>query len=193
MARLTSARNELRAAAAALAELRAAPDLDKLHGCWIKFVQDLERCWNKVRAEMKDNTKWQGWPERGRIEELRTTDPLLSYLRFARGVHEHGIAEITAKQLGGWALRSLTNYAHIERLEIKNGQIANLKTNSPMELLIQPAQLKLVPVVNRGVTYPVPTMHEGQPLRSVDPVTVAAAGLEFYTVALDQIAASFPG
>ncbi len=192
MAHLTAARNELRQAAEALGKLRAAPDLQTLDSYWIKFLHDIERCWNKVRAEMKHNTKWQGWTERGHIERLRDNDPLLSYLRSARGAHEHGIEAITARQLGGWALRSLTNYTHIERLEVSNGQITQLKTNSPMELLIQPAQLKLVPVVNRGITYPVPTMHQGQPLDSAEPAAIAAVGLAFYSATLDQIAVVFP-
>jgi hypothetical protein len=192
MAHLNAARHELQQATTALAELRAAPDLQALDKCWVKFIQDLERCWNKVRAEMGSNTKWQGWPARGRIEELRRTDPLLSYLRNARGAEEHGIANITAQQRGSWAVRSLTRNVHIERLEVKNGQITEMKTKSPVELLVMPAQLNLLPVVNRGVTYPVPTTHQGKPLADVEPVTVAAAGLEFYTTALDQVAAAFP-
>src|SRR5258708_38096014 len=165
MSRIKAARKELQLAQQALAKLRTAPDLEKLDSSWVEFVLCLERSWNKVRADMKKYSKWQGWVGRGHMEQMRTTDPLVAYLRFARGVAEHGIAEITIKEKGSWQMRPIagTTTAHIDELEINSrGEIAKYK-GSPMEISMKPAQLKLAPVEFRGVTYSVPTSHAGQP------------------------------
>lgn len=193
MSRLKAARKELRLAQDALAKLRIAPDLDKLDESWVEFILCLERSWNKVRAEMSKHSKWQGWNDRGHIEQMRTSDPLIAYLRFARGAAEHGVADITVKQRGSWGIRPLGSQSlHIEKLVIgPAGKITELKANSPMEIVMSPAQLKLAPVKFRGVTYSVPTQHAGQPLAS-DPVTVASAGLAFYEGCLNRIDAAFP-
>jgi hypothetical protein len=193
MSRLSAARKELRLANESLAALRVATDHQKLDECWIKVLHSVERCWNKVRAAMKDNTKWQGWTERGRIEGLRTDDPLLSYLRNARGADEHGLADITVKKPGGLGINPAGRGPfYVDRLVIQNGRITELKSPQSARITVRPATIALSPVVNRKVTYAVPTMHEGSPLAGIDPITVATAGIAFYTRTLDLIEQEFP-
>jgi hypothetical protein len=124
MSRLSVARKELRQASEALTALRVAQNFKKLDECWVRFLHNIERTWNKMRAEMKNNTKWTGWPERGHIERLRKEDPLLSYLRNARGAEEHGLADITVKKGGSVAIRAadMSKWVYIEVLRWKSGE-----------------------------------------------------------------------
>jgi hypothetical protein len=194
MSRLIHARKELQLAGESLAALRTAKNLQQLDESWIKFLRDIERTWNKVRAHMKHNTKWQGWPERGRIEELRKSDPLLSYLRNARGAEEHGVADITIKQPARIAVNPADRRKrlNIDTLRIVNGTITELKADQPLMVdVLQPARFELAPVVNRGVTYAVPTLHEGVLLGGSDPITVGTAAIAFYTRVLDHIESEF--
>jgi hypothetical protein len=193
MARLSAARKELRLASESLAALRVATDHQKLDECWIKVLHNVERCWNKVRAAMKHNTKWNGWIERGRIEGMRTRDPLLAYLHQARDAEEHGLADITVKKPGGLGINPANpGPLYIESLVIRNGRI-ELTSPQPLRITVTPATIALSPVVNRNVTYAVPTMHEGSPLAGTDPITVATAGIAFYSRTLDLIEQEFPG
>jgi hypothetical protein len=194
MSRLIHARKELQLAGESLAALRTAQNLQQLDAHWIKFLRDIERTWNKVRAHMKHNSKWQGWPERGRIEELRTSDPLLSYLRNARGAEEHGVADITIKRSARVAVNPAdrSKPLNIERLSIVNGEITELKADQPLRIdVLEPAKFELAPVVNRGRTYGVPTMHEGVLLSGSDPITLATAAIAFYTRVLNHIESEF--
>lgn len=194
MSRLSAARKELRLASESLAALRVATDHQKLDECWIKVLHSVERCWNKVRAAMKHNTKWNGWTERGRIEGMRTKDPLLSYLHQARDADEHGLADITVKKPGGLGINPAgPGPTHLDRLVIRNGRLTEMKASQPMRITLIPATIALSPVVNRNVTYEVPTMHEGEPLGGTDPITVATAGIAFYARTLDLIEKEFPG
>jgi hypothetical protein len=192
MGTLSIPRDELRQAREALASLRVAQDFNTLDQCWITVLKHLERCWNKTIASMNYNTKWQGWPERGRIEGLRKTDQLLAYLRNARGAEEHGIAPITLKQPGGVGINPApgSNSVHLERISF-NKERLSIYSKHPYQVTLIPAQFALLPVKNRGVIYPVPQMHLGQSLASVDPVTVASAGITFYSTALDNVSAVF--
>ncbi len=192
MADLSIPRDELRQAREALAALRVATDFQALDQSWIGLLKHLERCWYKTNAAMNYNTKWQGWTERGRIEGLRKTDQLLAYLRFARGAEEHGIAPITLKQPGGIAINPApgSNTLHLEKLTINNGQL-RIESKNPYQVVVRPAQYSLLPVKNRKDIYPVPQMHLGQPLSNASPVTVATAGIDFYSAALDQVSAMF--
>jgi hypothetical protein len=194
MSRLSVARKELGRASDALAALRVAKSPQVFDECWVNILRYLERCWNKTQAAMKHLSKWQGWPGRGRIIDLRKTDPLLSYLCNARGVEEHGIAAITAKKPGSISIGGLRRPGTtvIENLIFRNGHL-ELKSDRPLPVTIQPSTIVLVPVVNRNVTYAVPTSHDGTPLTGNDPVTVATAGIAFYTRCLELIELEFPG
>jgi hypothetical protein len=186
------ARKELRRANDALVALKAAASLETLDACWLNIIRYLERCWNKTNAELKRNSKWQGRPARGQIERQRKQDPLLAYLCNARGADEHGIADITAKEPGAFGIGPAAgNNLYIERLTIKNGRITELRSPDRLRIVIQPAKFALAPVVNRGVTYHVPTSHEGNELVDNDPISIATAGIAFYSRILDRIETEF--
>jgi hypothetical protein len=124
---------------------------------------------------------------------LRREDPLLSYLCNARGAEEHGIADITVKTPGSVRINpAVGNRLFIEKLRIVGGRIAELISPDPVRVEVQPATFALAPVVNRGVTYPVPQSHMGGDVPGKDPITLAAAGIAFHSRVLDDIEAEFP-
>jgi hypothetical protein len=41
-------------------------------------------------------------------------------------------------------------------------------------------KVRLLPVVNRGMTYPVPTEHLDNAINSADPIKIAEMSVEFY-------------
>jgi hypothetical protein len=172
-------------------------DLHVLDECWITFVRHLERCWYKTQAHMKGNSKWQGWSERGHIERQRKEDPLLSYLLNARGAEEHGISDLSVKQMG--RLRILRPDEpppeYIQKVTGLGGRVTQLMNlhDGRISAVEQQGQFLLIPVVDRGITYAVPTVYKGQPLAGSDAVTVASAGAEFYSKTLDRIESEFFG
>lgn len=188
---LERAHRELRFAHEAIHELRNAQNLDVAFAAWTEILQHLERVWNKAQAGMRDRPKWQGWPERGRINDKRSSDPLLAYLCNARGAEEHGIKDIADKQPGGIGInpargnviRNLSIRQDKERLEIRS--------DDPINITFRPGRLVLKAISNRGREYPVPAIHLGTPLAGVDPITLAETGAKYYADALALIEREF--
>src|SRR5580704_15421737 len=97
--------------------------------------------------------------ERGRIEQMRSKDPLLAYLSNARGVLEHGIAEVAREAPGGIAINPASgNTLTIERMTVTGKGIA-IKSKEPIAVTFTPGSLVLSDVTNRGRIYTVPREH----------------------------------
>jgi hypothetical protein len=179
MADLSKALKELDHCREAISALRAASGSQQMHKAWVDLLTHLERCWNKVRAARQTDSRLNGWTGIRRIEALRRQDPLLSYLVNARGANEHGIEDI-AKEIPG----------QIQVLVF--GGAAVMSSGGAVLTTASGEQCKLVPVINRGSTYAVPTTHLGSPLAGADPPTLAETGLEFYRREVEAIARLFP-
>jgi hypothetical protein len=168
--------------------MAAARGVNELDALWTEALRRIERCWSKIVAEMRPNARWQGWVRRGQIETQRSSDPLLAYLKNARGADEHGIVDITRRQDGGMGIGPASgNSLFIEKLEIRHGQIVELKSPQPVRVTFVPATFSLVDVSNRGVTYSVPKAHLGNPFTATDPVSVAVSGIAFYRAVIAEI------
>jgi hypothetical protein len=175
---------ELSRARAAIETMRNAKTFDQFEECWKEFLGRLERVWNKGFNHFGKSPKWNGW--KGKFEGLRKTDPLLSYLINARGADEHTINEIVGREPGGIGINPAEgNNLYIEHMEINNG---NIFIKSPQKIKIDffPARTTLLPVTNRGRTYPVPTTHLGNAVDPINVIAVAEAGAQFYEHFLSQ-------
>ena len=175
---------ELDRARAALDAMRSSKTLEEFEENWKDFLRRIERTWNKVTAHFGKSPKWDVW--RGKFEALRKTDQLLSYLVNARGAEEHTVNEVMGREPGGIGINPAEgNSLYIERMEVNNGKIT---IQSPQKLRIEfiPARATLVPIVNRGKTYSVPTNHLGGRIEPSDVLAVADAALAFYRDALEQ-------
>lgn len=168
-------RIELSRAEAALQAMEASEDLEAFERHWQEFLHRLERVWIKCTAQYKSSSRWQCWS--GDMVRLRRNDPLLSYLKNARDADQHTLSAITARSpseltltAGGPQGRVL-----IKRITIDgDGQLA-MEGDGVLNVVFRPEQTQLMPVVNRGRTYPVPRSHLGRPINPEDVLAVAHA------------------
>jgi hypothetical protein len=175
---------ELAKARVAIDAMRSTKALDEFEENWKEFLWRLERVWNKAFSHFGKSPKWNGW--KGRFEGLRKTDTLLAYLVNARGADEHTVNKIVAREPGGIGINPAEgNSLYIERMEINNGHIS-IKSPQKLRVDFLPASMTLVPVVNRGRTYPIPTTHLGKPVDPTNVVSIAEAGAQFYQNFLAQ-------
>jgi hypothetical protein len=171
---------ELERARVEMEKMRKATDLNILEEHWRQFLHRLERAWNKSVSHLKRSPKYQGWVERGRVQELRRNDPFLCYLVNARGADEHTIEDIVGREEGYVGINPAEgNYLHIKSLTINNG-IMKIDSDQPLRITFKPARAKLVAVTNRGRRYDPPTQHLGNSLSNVGPLEASEMAICFY-------------
>jgi hypothetical protein len=75
-------------------------------------------------------------------------------------------------------------------MEVSNGKVF---VKSPQKLRVDfyPSRTKLIPIVNRGKEYPVPTTHSGKPVNPADVVKLAELAVAYYTDFLKKAEAFF--
>lgn len=184
-------RIELSKAAAALQAMEASEDLEAFERHWQDFLHRLERVWIKCMAQYKSSSRWQGWS--GKIVGLRRNDPLLSYLKNARDADQHTLSAITVRSPSELTLTAggPQGRALIKRLTIDRDGKLLMEGDGVLNVLFRPEHTRLLPVVNRGRTYPVPSSHLVRPINPEDVLAVAHAGWAFYASVLDQAEGSF--
>jgi hypothetical protein len=159
---------------------------------WKRYLHHLDRIWNKAEAHFSKSPKWSSW--HGKYLRLRRNDQLLSYLLAARNVDEHSISDITEKQQGFTGINSVTpgGTVHIKKLVIgPKGEISFFEAASPVTMTFRPNLVHLLPVENRGRTYPAPKKHLGGPVNPLDLVNIAERGVAFYKGFLEDAEAKF--
>jgi hypothetical protein len=177
---LLKIREELEKARAALDEMRKSHDLVSYEEAWKLFLFRLERVWNKLCAHLSKSPKYKNCLVIDHAKQLRGNDPLLSYLMYARGADEHTIEDITERQPGGIGINPATgNKLEIDYMSISNGNIF-IKSKQPIKIKFYPEKIKLNSITNRGGTYHPPKTHLGNPIKSIEPIDVALAGLNYY-------------
>jgi hypothetical protein len=182
-------RIELAKAKACIEGMHNARSLDEFEEHWQNFLHRLERVWNKASHHYCKSPKWNGW--KGKYEQLRKKDPLLSYLVNARGADEHTVNEITSRKPGGIGINPAEgNGLYIEEMTINKGHVS---ISSPQKIRVDfiPARTVLTAVINRGRTYPVPTSHRGNPVDPAKVTDIAETAVEFYKEFLDEVEAYF--
>ena len=157
--------------------------------CWREYLRRIERSWNKITNHYGKSPKWDSW--QGKIVQKRRQDSLLAYLVNARGADEHSVSDIVTKQSGGIGINpAFGNEIRNLRIESKDG-VLDIKSDTPLKIEFLPDKVSLLPVANRGRTYPVPVSHLGQVVDSANVVDIATLGLRFYENALSQAEAYF--
>ena len=174
---------ELSRARDSVAAMKGSGTLSELEDHWKEYLGRLERVWFKAFAHYKKSPKWQGW--QARFEKERKDDPLLSYLRNARGADEHTVSDIVEHQQSHIAIVPGEQGGTIRNLRISGG-VATAETTGTSGVVFNPARIKLLPVVNRGVTFDVPGKHQGNTLDPENVVSVAEVGLQYYEKFLNE-------
>jgi len=169
--------------------MRTAKSLDEFEEHWKTLLHRLERVWNKTLSHYNRSPKWNGW--KGKYEQLRKKDSLLAYLINARGADEHTVNEILSREPGGIGINPAEGKSlYIEHMTVDKGHIS-IKSPQKIRVDFIPAKTVLVPVVNRGRTYPVPTSHLGNAIDPTQVVDTAETGVGFYQGFLDEVEAYF--
>jgi len=182
-------RKELAHALSAIETMKHSSSLDEFEDNWKNFLHHIERIWNKAAHHYGKSPEWSGW--KGKYESLRKKDPLLSYLVKARGAEEHTVNEIVSRDPGGIGINPAEgNSLYIENMTIHNGNI-NIKSPQKIRVDFIPAKTKLLPVINRGREYPVPTAHLGNKINPTNVVEVAELGAKFYGGFISDVEAAF--
>ncbi len=175
---------------ASIEGMRGSRNLDELEEKWKDFLHCLERAWNKLNSCQKRNPSWDGWI--GRYRSLRSSDPLLAYLKNARDADEHTVQTISHREPGGVTINPATGDSlFIKEMRIIDGKIW---INSPQRLKLgfTPAKIGLLEVKNKGIVYPVPTIHLGKAINPKNIIGIAEAGFAFYERLFRDSITKFP-
>ena len=177
---------ELEDARLAIERMKSAKSYEEFENEWKTFLSKLERVWNKAQDHYKRSPKWDGW--KGKYIKFRKEDPLLKYLTNARGADEHTVSDITHNTPGelkiGLKLSNANRFIVLKRAEVyETGVYIETTSNDPdaeVILHFSPEKIQLLPVVNRGTTYKVPTSHMGKEIDPNNVIEIAKMGLSFY-------------
>ncbi|HSD36851.1 MAG TPA: hypothetical protein VLC92_05050 [Rhodocyclaceae bacterium] len=179
-----ASRIELKKAKLAIDGMLGAASMEIYEECWKEYLRRIERAWNKTSNHYGKSPKWDSW--QGRIVKKRREDSLLVYLVNARGADEHSVSEIVARQPGGIGINPAFG-TEIRNLRIQSANgVFDIQSDTPLKIDFLPGKVSLLPVTNRGRTYPVPTSHLGKVIDSSNVVDVATLGLCFYEDVLSQ-------
>jgi hypothetical protein len=170
--------DELARAREALVAMRSSKNLAELERFWKEYLGRIERVWFKLFAHYKRSPKWQAW--QAPYEKMRKSDPLLSYLRNARGADEHTLADIVEHQQGQIAIVPGEQGGTIRNIKVFEDGTYTAETTGTVGVEFNSSRIRLLPVVNRGVTYAVPRHHQGLAIDSDDVLKLAEIGLNFY-------------
>lgn len=147
------AKQSLRYLQEAFRTLQQTISAARLEKAWGEMLHYSDQIYNKLGAA-PENGKERDWYN----QEVRhrDADELLLYAKHARNAHHHGIAEIAEKRAGGVGICG-------------DGALKNVVWTStgitaetvpgypPLRIEVRAETLLLLPVVNRGRTYAVPT------------------------------------
>jgi hypothetical protein len=160
--------------------LNSATSLDLFESAWRDFLHHLERTWDKAEAHYGRSPRWSGWS--GKYKALRSTDPLLLYVRQARNSEQHSVEEVTTQVEGGIrvGLGPCVESAVIDHLEICDGKIQSQDVGPGIVIAPLPSFVRLLPVTNRGRSYAPPRVHLGKPVNPDDVVEVAFLAIYWY-------------
>lgn len=159
-------------------QLAESKNLDDFERCWLQVLGSFERIWKKCESHYAKSPKWPRW--NGEVSKVNKTDPLLQYLRNARGANEHGVEDITSRHQGGIGISAGSDKPLlIKQLVVGSGLITG-EWDGDLKITFMPERVVLVSVTNFGKTYPVPSTHLGKKLPNSDALTLAKAALSYY-------------
>ncbi|MGC4060136.1 MAG: hypothetical protein QM749_04495 [Aquabacterium sp.] len=172
--------------------MRTSTSLDEFDEHWTQFLHRVERVWSKTIAHYGRSPKWGNWAA-GYIKDRRR-DQLLSYLINARGAEEHTTAEVTAREQGGLGVRVAPGAGLqpdgrtlIQDMTFGPGPDGMYVSSTlPLQVALFPARVRLLPVENRGRTYPIPTIHLDVAIDPDDLIATAELALHYYVQVVEK-------
>lgn len=163
---------------------------DQFEEHWKAFLSHLERVWNKSQAHFGRSPKWKSW--KARFEKQRDRDPLLRYLRVARGAHEHTTEDILVKESGFISISAgPTGSGAIRNLSFDKGDWKMELISGSITIITSPDHARPLPVKERGRVLSVPTSHLGKTVDPSDLIGLATTGLAYYEKFLEEAESFF--
>ena len=139
------------------------------------------RVYSKLQQAAKTDGKSKVWFD-SMLQE-RKADPLLAYMHHARNVDEHGLQKITEREGAGIAINPANpaEGLYIEHMEISSGPAGMKIQHKGNEIAVHftPATVRLLPVTDRGIKYPVPASHEGNAAEISEALTASESALAY--------------
>jgi hypothetical protein len=163
-AQLERAQTEIERADQSLIDLGATKHLAEIERYWAAFLVHFERIFNRLEAAA--GGRGDAWY--GRIEQFRKKDALLSYLRHARNIDEHGLRMVTKREPG-----------LIREIGAEPMDPARPEAGIRVVVEIRDPHVALVDVIDRDVRYTVPTTFRGNPISMAHPLNVGLLGLSY--------------
>jgi len=198
---LKKSQKALRAARAHLTTMQGAKNFAALEDAWRAGLSALEQCWNAAEHSVK-LTKTPAvaeWIKEYR--DIRRTDEMVCYLHHARNSEDHSIRDsvmwipgrisigiaagqrplsLTEEQRRFFGLGPNSHAYALPDMQIDgNGRISYFH-GDPRAVQRVPERLETLPVIDRGVAYPVPRTHLGIALPTAHPVQLLDLGIRFY-------------
>ena len=187
--RIEQPEKELSRARDSILSMQKSKSIQDFEKNWMDFLHHLERCWHKAENLYRKNPSWDGWA--GKYRTLRENDPLLSYLSNARCADEHSIQEIVKQEPGGIGINSADGKGlFIKKMRQEKGLIT-IRTPNKLKITFYPGRIRLLPVVNLGKGYPVPTRHMEKAINPENAAEIAEMGVSFYSDLLSAAQAFF--
>ena len=179
MQRSPKLKEQLDKAQAELKNMEASMTLDELEAHWKEFLSHLERFWYKSQGHFGRSPKWNAW--KVPFQKDREKDPLLKYLKLARGAHEHTLEDIAERRPGSFTLSAgPTGMGTIKNLNLDKGVLTGEVTSGTISVTFSPDRVATLPIKDRGGNCPSPNSHLGQPIDPDNLVALARAGYAYY-------------
>jgi hypothetical protein len=169
------AEHELVQAKAKSDAMSKARTIFEVRDLWSEFLTCSQRFFSRIAAgsESKDAV-WHNV-----VRSARRKDPLLQYLEQARHADEHGIARIAEGKIGKLEIGGPgSGSGYVKSVMILNDTLV-VENDSAVTVAFERPGIILNEVVNRGVSYAVPTEHEGKPIEEATPFRLAALGIAY--------------
>jgi hypothetical protein len=145
-----------------LEEFGTATDIDEAEELWSEFLHWASKVHEKIRAGAPQNGDPDSWTWFKKKLDERENDELLAYMHHARNAEHHRLEDVAAAEK--FVSINSRGTVLIDKLTISpEGPVGTWHPQGPSSKLIveQTLKLRLVPVTDKGVTYPVPTRHRG--------------------------------
>lgn len=160
--------------------MKEAQDYDECADAWGHFLSHIENVFERIKRAAGMHSSYPSFTSK--VNHQRATDELLIYLKQARNTVHHGMVDTSKFVPGGIGINPPIAGGTISNLHIVTDGFGNIhiSSGSPIKVEAIPHSIELISCTNRGVTYPPPSSHLGQPLANKSPVHIAELGFKFY-------------
>ena len=151
---------------------------------WSNFLQSSIQTYEILFTTSKRSNpisrQWFG----SKIKKVASSDPLLKYIRAARGVDYHGIETVLVSQskaIGEISARDSRLPIQMISMTFTDSEGKSTKVHPEKAIILGEPQIKLIDVTDHhGITQSVPKSHLGQPIENPSLTTIADFTMKYF-------------